>query len=661
MTDAESDGTVEYYVEDATAISVLFTRSLSGSSSRSSTGGESPVPAAKTKPFGEIAALARYPLGSWERHVVEERLRAIKRHERERILRAEIEKECTFKPRVISSDGHTRSASTGAPQPESDRRTQVFMRLTERAKKRDARIAQLKAEKELKEEEALRDAFKPRVNAAGEPKSALNVRSLNVPVEERLLHYGKTIEESRRLLQEERRREELKEMRNGLLPRRERNNAPKKEERDIAYRSQHLIIEREKERALAQKALLEQHPFRPKVCSTSDAIDRERRAQYNAKDRGALLYAEGLHRQRRRQEEVVRQQKREFSGSGKPTTSPLTNDWIYHGQHRALFEQNFVRRQELYQQVREEHQRRLALALEENDRKAAEIPRIDPAMIEEQVERLYLGGYGVGKESKKCKDRLDKDDGCSFRPQLAPGTAYVIAHSRREPDVVKRLAASTQRRRCASDVNLFGSYDEGNEEREEKAKNKNSNARTVGPEEAEEFYQRQKRAVEERQAQLRERKQRLAMEELFACTFRPKTCTDGYQQRRQREVSPERQKEYRVEARVSGVTAYLQRQAEAKRQRDDLRARYENLGRLSSSSARGPTVIKPFNLSSGRASRTRCLSSATASQGCNSEVEEREGNRHTDLFTQQEVIEALDGKREPASARCHHQRTRGPW
>nr|CCC94050.1 unnamed protein product [Trypanosoma congolense IL3000] len=615
---------IEDEVDDIISLSNSSRGSSNGSLSNSPRNSGASSQIVKVTAMDAVSALAHFPLGSWERHVVEEKLRAVRRHERECALRAEMEKECTFKPSVCTSFRHGKDTG-GDPTEAQSKRALVFKRLAQQAKERSIRIEQKRAEKEHEEMEALRNAFRPRVNAYEDNQRASDRRSSSAPVEERLLHYGKTIENSRKMLQEEKYRQEMKEMSGGSVTARKGHEGGSKDKRegDIAFRSRNFLLNRERERALAQKTLLEKHPFRPQICATSDAIDRERRSLCHKLDRGATLYAEGIHRKQRQQVEALRHQNRESSGLHKPVTSPLNNDWIYRGQHRALFEQDFVRRQELYQQVREQHRRDLAAVIEENERKAAEVPRIDKAMIEEQIERLYLGGQSPEKGTKKYKEAASKEE-CSFRPQLAPWTEHVLAQSKREPDFVKRLGSCSSYKRCESSNNIFESCS-GDD-----VGTRSKNIRTIRPEEAEEFYSKQKQAVKEREAHLREQKQRLAMEELFACTFRPKTTADEYFQRRRRALSPEKQQEQQVEACVLGVKAYLQRQAEAKRQRKELQERYENIGRVSSRGRRSSTVIKPFNLSSGRVSRTQGVGSARDLSGVSDVREDSTGYRHID-------------------------------
>ncbi|KEG12823.1 200 kDa antigen p200 [Trypanosoma grayi] len=603
--------------------------------------------------LAEAAVVAmHHPLGSWERHLMEERLRAVKRHERERLMREELEKECTFQPHVGTSRSSACQAQASlVPREQQQQFVPVFERLAQHAKEREARLAVLAEKKKQREEEALRHAFHPHVNAAAENREPLPVYAANIPVEERLLHYGRSVEQGRRQLQEERQRKELEEIRQQTVLRSARRSGASKEnppEDDIVDRSKRFLIERELGRAQAQQALMEEHPFRPKVCTTSNAIDRGRKAQHNTRDRGVALYEEGMRRQQQRQTEMARRHGEERKGLHKPATNPLTDDWIHHGQHSALFRQNFVRRQEVYQRVREEHQRKLASALEQSEQVA--VPRVDQAMIERQVERLYLGAQEIRKEAKKRMEDHIRARECPFRPELAPGTEYVIAHANREQDVVKRLA-STPRSRRALHHSLYEEEFEENGDKEEE--NRLRNVKVVHPEEAKEFYQRQKRALEEREVQLREKKQRQAMEELCACTFRPRTSTDEYLQRRQKEASSagQQQQQQHVEVRVSGVSAYLQRQAEAKRRLKEQEERYQKLGQGLPCNGPSGTVITPFNLSSGRGSRPSSLGPRFSAPNTGG-VAQRDCGGHVDPYSSNGILCSRRGQKEEPPAKC---------
>lgn len=559
--------------------------------------------------------VAHYPLGSWERHLLEERLRAVKRCEREQLLQEYNLKECTFQPRVGNNSrvgfALSREAlvSSGSKQ-EAQREGQlpVFERLARRGKEREVRLAQIAEEKKQREEEALRHSFRPSVNGFVGLTNSSAAQVVSIPVEERLLNYGRAVEENRRLLQRQREEKELEEIQQNIMQHRVHNSSLREKRKgDIADRSKQLLIEREIQRVVAQDALLKKYTFKPRVCLTSDAIDRGLKAKRDIHDRGVALYNAGMRQQEQRQTEAAQREKKESKDMYKPFTNPLTDDWINHGQHRALFKKDFVKRQEIYSRVREEHKRSLASALEKSER--ADVPRVNQEMIEQQVERLYMRAQAIKEETKKRTEEHIKSKECPFRPQLAPGTAYVIAHTEREQDVVKRLASSAPRKPRVSheaDVDAAAKREEEEEEEEENAEKDGRCSRTskvVCPEKAAEFYYKQKRALEEREMQLRLQKQRQAMAELCACTFRPQTRTDQYLQRRQKEAANETQEP--VVARVSGVTAYLQRQAEAKRRLKEKEEKYNSLGRGLPCNGANGTVITPFNLSSGRGSHQR--------------------------------------------------------
>ncbi|ORC90415.1 200 kDa antigen p200 [Trypanosoma theileri] len=608
-------------------------------------------------PQSPEAIVAHYPLGSWERHLMEERIRALKRHEREQLLRAEMERECTFQPRVGISRASTNGVQESHPsqehqqQQQQQQRVPVFERLANSAKEREARLAQLADEKRRREEAALRNAFHPHVNTVSEHQLPFNVQTSNVPVEERLLHYGRSVQQSRQIMQQQQQRKELEEIRQQqkqAVSRRSRSCVlNEKHLGDIADRSKQILIERETERALAQQALLGEHTFKPKVCITSDAIDRSRNAKKDIRDRGVALYEDGMRRQQERQAEAARRLGEERSGLHKPTTNPLTNDWIQHGQHRSLFHKDFVKRQEIYQRVREEHQRNLASALEQNERAA--VLRVDQDMIEQQVERLYLNAQEVRKEVKKRREDHIKAKECPFRPQLAPGTAYVIAHTNREKDVVKRLA-SVPRNRRAFNPSIFD-VDEEENETTEKNSHEQRSAKVVTPNEATEFYQRQKQALEKREAQLRQQKQQQAMEELCVCTFRPRTSTDEYLQRRQKQTSSEG--EQHVEKYVSGVTAYLQRQAEAKQRLKEKEEKYNNLGRGLPCNGPKRTIITPFNLSSGRGARSSSLSPSRGDSKHSGMEYHDVPRQYVDPCSKNDLLLALRGRQSDSTVKSY--------
>ncbi|KAG8348766.1 hypothetical protein ERJ75_000036400 [Trypanosoma vivax] len=613
MSTTVAEETIVFHVESS-ATSHSITQHADTSDSARSDEDVSVLSATEMNPVDIAATIARFPLGTWERHLIEEQLRCVKSQERER-LREEMEKECTFQPRVTTPcdvGGCPVDGPIGSRREMCDlQRMPVYERLTQRAREREARIAQMKEEKRRCEEAEQQFPFHPRVNSPGRGSAATSAGENNVPVVERLLQYGKELQESRSRQQQEQEKRELEAQRQAMSALRGRANACH-EQGDIVDRSKRFLIARENELASLEKHIREQHTFHPQVCTTSDAMDKERASAGRARDRGAHLYVEGMRRQQQREREIVEQREHECEGLHKPTTSPLTEEWIHHGQHEALFKQDFVRRQELYQQVRDQHIRRLAAALAEKDRKAAEGPRVVPGKIEQQVERLYFGRPESQEEWKKRRDGILRERECSFRPQLAPGTTNVIGRSQgREVDVVKRLATFKPPNRCASKGrgdNVEMPDPAGNEDRGTENRKRGQSGKVVRPEEAADFYYRQKKAMDERQLQLREKKQMLAMEELVSCTFRPKTCTDKYLQRRMRECASQREQGQEMVTRVSGATAYIQRQAEARRRREELEERYNNLGRGLPCNGPRTTIVKPFNLSSGRSARARSVS-----------------------------------------------------
>ncbi|KAK7200562.1 hypothetical protein NESM_000112100 [Novymonas esmeraldas] len=393
----------------------------------------------------------------------------------------------------------------------------VFDRLAAQAVQLEMRRRHREEQQRRAEAASLRDAFQPRINHTA-PIYAERLQHLDtVTVEERLLHYGEFVARERQ------RKQELKEMEEAAARRTAQASvigggantaaAPTPEERRrrqeaFHTRSDEFLVERDKHRHSAESAAAAAFSFQPKISATSAALDAARqrleadlssgelgqllsrsvdgttlsvaRSSARGSHRSDALYALAVTRQRDgktkatgaavhgRDHNSSREEASTATGGAaaathQPVTNPTSEKWIANGAHHAFFQQGFVQRQSLYEDVRREEAQLRAVATQSTGSypgwsgdggtgasaggAAAAARKVD---AKELSERLY---YTAARASEKAEQRRREEaearDG-PFRPQLSPGTQYVLRRmsATRDADVVRRLTG--QRAKSAS-------------------------------------------------------------------------------------------------------------------------------------------------------------------------------------------------------------------
>ncbi|CAG9584028.1 conserved hypothetical protein [Leishmania major strain Friedlin] len=601
---------------------------------------------------------------------------------------------------VASGSGSSSSPSGVRP---------VFDRLAAQAVQLEMRRRHREEQRRRAEAASLRGAFQPHINHTA-PIYAERLQHLDlVPVEERLLHYGQFVARERQ------RKRELKELEQtvawqstqaslvgaGTSQLRDPEERHRQQEEFLA-RNDRFLAERSKHRQCAEAAAAEAFTFQPKISATSAALDEARqrcandvsagelgqllnrsvnapllsisKTSANAGRRSDALYALAVTRQRQRMEKLdynsansgettkgVAKGKavEDPNVTHQPLTNPTSDKWIAEGAHGAFFQEGFVRRQALYEEVKREEAALRATAMQESELSSGR-PATHKVDAKQLNQRLYYSAKTAREAAERRRQALVSARECPFRPQLSPGTKYVLEHMPcRDGDIVKRLTSQRSRAssggaRVAIDNDLYapapahqpslqGHCRRPSQQRKTDVKNsaeavqdtrrRRTSLRTASPrteargesadgcgdqlpaqqqqqrkqhvrtltlDEVERFYQRQIAALQQRQDLIQERREGKTMEELVECTFRPRTNTDRY-------VGMDSGGGEGADTAVSvnhvtGVSAFLERQAVArvrKAEHDEL-VRTVSLLRHKSAGSNGKisrtTALSPFKL-----------------------------------------------------------------
>jgi hypothetical protein len=730
---------------------------------------QQPVDADKPKDAVDAAAtlpLARYyRLGTQQRHAFDEHMRRLKeeaqRAERDRKFR----QQHPFHPHRETTDSLPFNATPATPadvhegnqHPEKMMRPPtetinsaaapvkpVFDRLAAQAVQLELRRRHREEQKRRAEAAALRDAFQPAINRKA-PMYAGQLRHLDdVPVEERLLHYGEVVARERQRRQEVKAMEEKAaleaaqaDMIGGRGASRHLSPAERQRQREeFEKRNQRLLAAKEQHHSrAAQEAAGQVFSFQPQISATSAALDEARRRELmetrkaelqelldrsadgtstftvnqrstsgggcDASRRSDLLYEQAIARQRQ-QCRSFSQPQQNTSGAGnmkssvkgvgsgglnknstlwnpdrplyQPQINPTSDRWIANGPHRIFFEQDFVRRQELYGQVKEEEAALSAAAIqnsfspsaggakEASGSYAGEVSRESTrkASTKELNERLYYSAKIAGEVAQRRRAASLNARECPFRPELSPGTQHVMRRLRstRNGDVVKRLTSAqspqtSQRRSLDMDPDKKDLYEPAPTQQRSKSAtaahshpshnavdgaNGEPAAETASPDgqpspqkrttltrdQVEHFYQRQMTFLQERQDLIQERKEGEAAQELVECTFRPRTNTDrrgssgGSMPTRSAGATASDENNPSLRH-VTGVSSFLERQSLARQRRAEHDELVRTLGRPRSklastylSFATGTTLLNPFTLQTAqRRRRSSCTSPDT--------------------------------------------------
>ncbi|KAG5465803.1 hypothetical protein CUR178_00517 [Leishmania enriettii] len=594
-------------------------------------------------------------------------------------------------------------ASDAAPSSSPSDVRPVFDRLAAQALQLEMRRRHREEQRRRAEAAALRGAFQPQINHTA-PIYAERLQHLDsVPVEQRLLHYGEFVARERQ------RKQELNELEKKMSWQSEqaflvgagaaRTHDPeerRRQQEEFQERNARFLEEREKHREFAQAAAAEAFPFQPKISATSAALDEARqrlandvgigassrllnrsvdtttlstsKTSTNAGHRSDTLYALAVNRQRQKQHnpdhnDPSRVSTVDLVGSGKgvadpstthqPLTNPTSDKWIVRGAHGPFFRESFVRRQALYEEVKREEAALRAIATEAPELSSGRSVA-HKVNAQELSQRLYYSAKKASEAAERRRKALVNAHECPFRPQLSPGTKYVLQRMpSRDGDVVKRLTTQRGRsaphgvgtavveefyarepvaQRCLQGHARCPSEQRKNETKSptevasDSAKKTQPPTASLSPEagdmradgagdgppeqhrkqrrctltrdQADHFYERQMAALQRRQDLMKERKEGEIVQELVECTFRPRTNTDRHV--RVEGVAAAAAGSTKSVNHVTGVSEYLQRQALArvrKAEHDEL-LRTVGLPRSkcagSQGASGGSTILSPF-------------------------------------------------------------------
>lgn len=545
--------------------------------------------------------VAYHPLGTQERHQLDEAIRQRRRAEMEEVSRQAATVGCTFRPAIIDASDVTVKEE---PLEESTQRgLSVFDRLAWQAHIREERRTLREEQKQRAEAANAKVLFRPRINK----RATKDVDNLNsVPVEERLLHYGKVLELSAQL---ERHKKEQAEARMATCTRRRSELVvPAEHQRsqeEFEKRNAKLLYQREVRPQMALQEMIQATSFKPKVCATSTALDKARNDASLRMDRSSALYELGLQKRQEREEQ---RRQHETTGPGttanRPLTNPISEEWIEQGSHRKFFQKDFVSRQELYQQAKEEEQQMVIQRLKQQ-KVTAPAPRVSQDMIDKQVQRLSSSRNDAENRSRP---RQETSLHGPFTPQLSRGSLSVVQRmENREKDFVKRLAQlsppATARDKTIPSENLYQSTPQrrrsgrrvpptdgatGIADTQESASTTKGHPTYITSAEVNNFYRRQMSALQDRQERIKKHQQKQFVEDLIECTFCPRTNS----------TSASNNGNDVPELPVSGVEQFLLRQQEAKRLRHAQAARLARLqrGNVSARRSGSLTNVTPFTL-----------------------------------------------------------------
>ncbi|CCW63867.1 unnamed protein product [Phytomonas sp. EM1] len=606
-----------------------------------------------------------YPLGTRERYRFEERMRRAREARRKQLQEELHMSECTFQPKVHSSgaskgraskhskDERGREREAEGSHRHSDPNVSVFDRLARQAEELHAKSVQRERQKQREERDSRECSFRPQINTT--PRLSRNSSELERQgrVEDRLLRYGRATERHKELQRRQKEEGRLSLSANGNLSSMDPESR-RLAQREFEERNEELLRRREQKSAMAE-CEAPSTSFHPRISSNSIALDeaaRARKAESGEESsrplkRGELLYEKGMVSHVKKlqlAEELRRREEEELCHGHKPHINPYTNDWLQRSENQKFFAKDFISRQEIYHEAREELKDLLAEEEEAKRRQAFAHARVSSDTILSQVERLYNDAVKASKvKSSKAGDSFEK--ACPFKPELSKGSLQVLRKMpHREKDVVSRLTrpgSSTakdekepSKRRLSgtsSDKGYFhssrrptsvekrvlgnrgGPLNESGSDFEMDACHSqlsSSGRRVIRPEDAEAFFQRQIEAQRQREERIRQEQQKKEEEEMESCTFRPMTNAHSVRQGSHLggrgsdggfSSSPEGGEE------ICGVRLFVMRQEEARRRRAEKAELLANIGlskafcewRSRRSGARSPIASMPFRVSTG--------------------------------------------------------------
>jgi hypothetical protein len=484
-----------------------------------------------------------------------------------------IQMECPFRPQINTT--------------EYVQHLNEYESVEERLLQRGRQIAASREEQRLRklqdEQAELRRLFRPQVNPNDPYKRAL-MHPPNLPVEERLLHYGKTVEESRKQLKEDKETFERKQLLEFFRP--STGSSGGKKQRSFLTRAETRQNDRDKAVTEARSQLMREYTFQPSISKLSAELVQEQRRGRKGVDRARELHAEAIKRRQERERKEREQAAMEADRKAyQPTTNPVSDQWIHSGMHSKLFEQDFVTRQKQYDAVHKEHEEKLRKALDSTAGNAEKTSRkVSKEEAEAHVERLYAEYADVSREFKaRLAEQLQREE-CPFTPATCIGTEHVIRRILREKDVYKRLFSPQQNNRAHS-ADAARVIEHSNASI--------PTSRTVHPREAEEFYSRQIDALHRKEQELHHRSAAEQLKSHAECTFRPRTTVDDYYRLKEHDQK-------RKLKDLHGVNTFMRRQEEARKLQQAKEERLKQLGKGMPCNGPNFTVVTPFKLSEGR-------------------------------------------------------------
>ncbi|KPI88992.1 hypothetical protein ABL78_1876 [Leptomonas seymouri] len=708
--------------------------------------------------------LARYyRLGTQQRHAFDEHMRRLKEEALRLTQEREFRQQHPFRPLRETAASSTLGVSSerAGENPPNAQHTEVpaeervetvntattpvkpvFDRLAAQAVQLELRRRHREEQKRRAEAAALRGAFQPEINRQPPVDTDLLRHLDNIPVEERLLHYGEAVARERQRRQEMKALEEkaaLRAAQRSVIGDRSRElqemdpDGRRRVYEEFHRRSQRFLAEKEQHRLRAEEEAAGTFSFQPQISATSVALDEARQKEllnarkselqqlldrstedafftvsqqstsvgHDTSRRSDALYAQAVARQRRQSHPLSRDKKvdvadergsaldrvtqqnrsdtspeKEGGAPYRPQTNPTSDRWIASGPHRHFFEQDFVHRQALYEQVKKE-EASLKAAARQSRASSPNVGRdtarsnatemsaatTSPRKLSTKAlnERLYYSAKTAGEVAqRRCEATLNARE-CPFHPELSPGTHYVLQRMKhtRDGDVVKRLtsgaspyahkrveiapdkrdlyrpvpSAQSLKRTSAlaaspSIPSIPSKEDTGAEPAEKPARKRSALTR----DQIEHFYQRQMNFLQERQDLIQERKESESVQELVECTFRPRTNTD---QRDSTSAAPRMtgsaatlEDQAPSVNRVTGVAGFLERQRMARQRKAEreeaLRTmglpRYKPTGSVSF--VNGTTLLNPFTLQTAQRQRRPSSSSSPPMHRTTSPTEE---------------------------------------
>ena len=537
-------------------------------------------------------AYSRLRLGTSRREELDRKLFALHQQKIQKLSAAK--NECTFRPKINKNSSAVTEAAFSVP---------VEERLQRDAELRETR--RLAATKSQSDQPEKLYTFKPQINSSSR-KTASEMNPTGIPVEDRLMHYAEAMEESRFMLADQQRREEeahLKQFFN-----------PKIKARDFDQSKD--FFERLEEAELRKKLTLEEqreqlnsaHPFKPQLSRISVAYVEGRR-QFgfdHEANRSDALYNEAKIRQQSHADRKAQIEESENdSRYYKPSTCRINNEILQAGKLKELYGQTtFVERQQVFMELAKRHAEQLKQDVENDERHrkpcipgvssgGCETEKLDEIALQEQVERLYTH-HKTSKTLKKVLAEKEINAKCPFKPTLAPATeeywrTLAERNSETKGTIFDRLASAPAK----SHLEKQGLNDSVSVASNEEKK------RRVNQTEVDEFYRKQLSGLQRKEHMIKKQKLLQEIEGQKDCTFHPDIQVRPTPMRPSSAAASHNTSVCSATSvkELVGVSSFVERQASARRRRQEDEERLSQLGKGKPCNGPNFTVVTPFKLS----------------------------------------------------------------